>query len=98
MQDQYTSEYHMAIVRVIRKFYCFQLEEEVGKTIDQFWIEHEKILVQDRFIRNIIHMEKFCHKIWKITSVAQSICKAIHQGRGTGWLPSYIKYYWRRNF
>ena len=32
-------------------------------------------------------MEKFCHKIWKIIFVSQSVCKAIHQGPGTGWLP-----------
>ena len=31
----------MTIVRVIRKFYCRQSEEELGQNIDQFWIEHE---------------------------------------------------------
>ena len=48
-------------------------------------------MVQDRFIPNIIHTDKFCHQIWKITSVAQSACIYIHQGLGTGWLPSNIK-------
>ena len=41
MQYHYTSEDHMAMVRVIKKFYCHQSEEEVGQTIDQFWIDHE---------------------------------------------------------
>ena len=31
-----------------------------------------KILVQDRFTPNTIHMDKFFHKRWKITFVAQS--------------------------
>ena len=41
MQDHYTSEYHMKMVPVISKLYCYQSEEEVGQTIDQFCIEHE---------------------------------------------------------
>ena len=41
MQEHYTSEYHMAMVLVIIKLYCYQSEEEVGQTIDQFWIDHE---------------------------------------------------------
>ena len=41
MQDHYTSEYHMAMVLVIRKLYCYQSEEKVGQNIDQFWIEQE---------------------------------------------------------
>ena len=28
---------------MISKLYCYQSEEEVGKTIDQFWIEHEAL-------------------------------------------------------
>ena len=36
-------------------------------------------------------MEKFFLKICKIVCVAQFICKTIHQGPGTGWLPSNIK-------
>ena len=47
---------------------------------------------------NIIHMEKFCHQRWKIIYVAQSVCKAIHQGPGTCWLPIDIKNSWRRTF
>ena len=35
--------------------------------------------------------KSFFHKIWKVISVAKSVCKAIHQGPGTGWLPSDIK-------
>ena len=31
----------MTVVRVIRKFYYYQSEEEMGQNIDQFWIEHE---------------------------------------------------------
>ena len=42
MQEHYTSEYHMEMVRVIRKFYCHQSEEELGQNIDQFWIDHDK--------------------------------------------------------
>ena len=57
-----------------------------------------EIMVQDRFIINIIHMKNFFHQIWKTISVAQSVCKAIQQGPGTGWLPSDIKNYWHRNF
>ena len=41
MQEHYTSEYHMEIVRLISKLYYHQSEEELGQTIDQFWIEHE---------------------------------------------------------
>ena len=41
MQDHYTYGDHMAMVRVIRKLYCHQSEEELVQTIDQFWIEHE---------------------------------------------------------
>ena len=41
MQDHYTSKDHMEMVRVISKLYCYQSEEEVGQTIDQFWIDHE---------------------------------------------------------
>ena len=26
---------------MIRKLYCYKSEEELGQTIDQFWIEHE---------------------------------------------------------
>ena len=48
-------------------------------------------MVQERFIGNIIHMEKFCHQGWKILFVAQYVCKSIHQGTGTGWFPSDIK-------
>ena len=43
IQDHYTSEYHMEMVRVIRKFYYYQSEEELVQTINQFWIEHEKL-------------------------------------------------------
>ena len=42
MQDHYTSEDHMAMVRVISKFYCYQSEEEVDQTIDQCYIEHDE--------------------------------------------------------
>ena len=42
MQDHYTSEYQMAMVWVIIKLYFHQSEEELGQTIDHFWIEHEK--------------------------------------------------------
>ena len=48
-------------------------------------------MVQDSFIPNIIHMDKFCHKIRKTISMVQYICKPIHQGPGTGWFPSDIK-------
>ena len=41
MQDHYTSEYHMEMVRVISKLYCYQPEDEVGHTIDQFCILHD---------------------------------------------------------
>ena len=57
-----------------------------------------EIMVQDRFILNIIHMKNFFHQIRITISVAQSVCKAIQQGPGTGWLPSDIKNYWHRNF
>ena len=43
MQDHYTSKDHMEMVQVISKLYCYQSEEEVGQTIDQFWIEHDKL-------------------------------------------------------
>ena len=43
MQDHYTSEYHMEMVLVIRKVYCYQSEEELGQNIEHFWIEHEKL-------------------------------------------------------
>ena len=43
MQDHYTSEDHMEMVRVISKLYCCQSEEELGQTIDHFWSEHEKL-------------------------------------------------------
>ena len=33
----------MAMVLMIGKLYCYQPEEELGQTIDQFWIEHETI-------------------------------------------------------
>ena len=41
MQDHYTSKDHMEMVQVISKLYCYQSEEEVGQTIDQFWIDHD---------------------------------------------------------
>ena len=41
MQENYTSEDHMKMVLMIRKFYCYQSEEELSQTIDHFWIEHE---------------------------------------------------------
>ena len=41
MQAHYTSEDLMEMVKVIRKLYCYQSEEEVGQNIDQFWIENE---------------------------------------------------------
>ena len=41
MQDHYTSEDLMALVQVISKLYCYQSEEKVGQTMDQFWIDHE---------------------------------------------------------
>ena len=41
MQEHYTSEYHMSMLRVINKFYCHQSEEELGQIIYQFWIYHE---------------------------------------------------------
>ena len=44
MEDHYTSEDHMEIVRVIRKFYSYQSEEQVVQSIDQVWIEHGKLL------------------------------------------------------
>ena len=31
----------MEMVQVISKFYCYQSEEELGQTIEQFCIEHE---------------------------------------------------------
>ena len=43
MQEHYTSEYHMKLVRVIMKLYYNQSEEELGQTVDQFWTEHEKL-------------------------------------------------------
>ena len=42
MREYYTSENHMSMVQVIRKLYCHQSEEELGQTIDQFCIEHER--------------------------------------------------------
>ena len=48
-------------------------------------------MVQYRFIPNMIHMNKFCHQRWKIIFVSQSVCKAINQGPGIGWLPINIK-------
>ena len=36
MQDNYTSEYHTAMVQVISKLQYYQSEEEMGQTIDQF--------------------------------------------------------------
>ena len=42
MQEHYTYKYHMAMVIVVIKLYCYQSEEELGQIIDQFWIEHEK--------------------------------------------------------
>ena len=44
MQDNYTSEDHMPMVQVIRKLYFYQSEEEMGQTVDQFWIEHDTLL------------------------------------------------------
>ena len=41
MQEHYTSEDHIAMVQVIKKFYCHQSEEELCQTIYQFWIEHD---------------------------------------------------------
>ena len=97
MQNYYTSEDHMLMVRVIRKLYCYQSEEEVGQTIDQFWIEHYKLLSRaGSFATSYIC--KCCYKIWKIISVTQSVYKAIHQGPGNGWLPSDIKNTWHRKF
>ena len=54
-------------------------------------------MFQDRFIPNIIHMVNLFHQIQKIISVAQSVCKDIHQGPGTDWLPSNIKILGIRN-
>ena len=36
MQEHYTSEDQMSMVRVIGKLYCRQSEDELGQTIDQF--------------------------------------------------------------
>ena len=36
-------------------------------------------------------MYNFYHQIWKIIYMAQSVCKSIHQGPGTGWFPSNTK-------
>ena len=41
MQEQYTSEDHMAMLIVIIKLYFYQSEEELGQNIDQFCIEHD---------------------------------------------------------
>ena len=57
-----------------------------------------EIMVQDRFIPNIIHMEKLCHQRRKIISVAQYVCKTIHKGPGNGWLPSDIRKSWHQKF
>ena len=43
MQEHYTYKYHMAMVIVVIKLYCYQSEEELGQTIDHFWIEHETL-------------------------------------------------------
>ena len=41
MQEHYTSEDHMSMVRMIRKLYCHQSEEELCQTIDHFFIDHK---------------------------------------------------------
>ena len=91
MQDHYTSEYHMGNGSRYQVIVLFPIRRETGwkywPVLDWGW----NILVHDRFICNIIHIEKFCHQRWKIISVAQFICKSIHQGPGTGWLPNDIK-------
>ena len=49
-------------------------------------------MVQDRFIPNIIHMDKFCHQKWKMIYAEQSVFKTIHRGPRTGSLPIDIKF------
>ena len=43
IQYHYTSEDCMTMVQVIRKLYCYQSEEELGQTIEQFLIDHETL-------------------------------------------------------
>ena len=45
-----------------------------------------EILVQDRFITNIIHMNKLCHQVWKTISVFGTIYMEIYSLRSWEWL------------
>ena len=70
----------------------------MGQNIDQFWIEHETFWSRTGSFETSYIWKSSATKYGKIISVAQSVCKAIHQVPGTGWLPSDIKNHWHQTF
>ena len=61
MQEHCTSEYHTEMFGVISKLYCHKLEEELGQTIEYFWIEDEKF-----WSKTVSFKTSY---IWKISSI-----------------------------
>ena len=98
MQDQYTSEDHIEMVRVISKLYFHQSEEKLGQTIDQFRIESERFWSRTGSFQT--------SSIWTSSAIKDvkshlwhNMCaKLFTKVPGICWLPSYIKHYWHQDF